>query len=105
MPSIKPNCRGARRSVNNKYSGRVAVIISEEISVRRLVSPRKNTLLPTPTHIARENNCLRLFLIRSPEFSIGYINYSFRIAGLDFIICWWECGDCIKEAKHEVCSY
>src|SRR5688572_18132406 len=86
MPSIKPNCRGARRRVISKYSGRVAVTISEEMSVSRLVRPRKNTLLPTLDHISRENNCLRLFLMRSPEFSIGYMVYTFRLPLFSFIV-------------------
>ena len=79
MPSIRPNCSGARRRVINRYKGRVAVTISEEMSVSRLVRPRKNTLLPTFAQMSRENNCLRLFLIRSPEFSIGYMVIRLRV--------------------------
>src|SRR5262249_50489464 len=42
--SSSPNWSGVMRSSNMKYSGRTALNDSEEMSVSRLVSPRRTTL-------------------------------------------------------------
>src|SRR5919107_5906093 len=43
-PSITPKTSGDRFRLSTRYNGRMAVTISAEMSVRRLVRPRKNTV-------------------------------------------------------------
>src|SRR3974390_3567918 len=46
-PLNTPNWSGVRRSWNTRYSGRMAVTISEDTSVNRLVRPRHTTFADT----------------------------------------------------------
>src|SRR5512146_3083937 len=58
----------------------MALTISEEISVRRLVSPSRNTVRPTLIHVRREPSTARFFLSSSPAFSAWYMKFEIRDA-------------------------